>query len=125
EIEGGRERDVELGVVLWAREPERLGAVALENRHLVLREEHDVEPPRRAERNPARAERRRRRTAEEAGTRVGVARRDDDVAVPMELLEVGAVGMVQRQSVDDDAGLLIPGREVQVVAGGVDGHPEN
>src|SRR5438477_238177 len=33
--------------------------------------------------------------------------------------------MVQRQPVNDDAGLVVPGREVQVTAGGVDGHPQN
>ena len=43
----------------------------------------------------------------------------------MELLEVGAVGVCEREPVDDDARRLVAGRDVEVLAAGVDGQAQD
>src|SRR5204862_3979448 len=50
-------------------------------------------------------------------------RRDDEVRVPVEFLEVSGIGVGEREPVDHDLPFLGAGRDVQLLTAGVDSYP--
>src|SRR6184192_996089 len=85
------DRDIALGVLLRAREPERFGTVGIEDRELVLREEGNVEPAGGPEGDPPAPNRGHERAANQSEVGISGTRRHDEVGIPVELLEVGGI----------------------------------